>query len=99
MDVTVADVAEHHRFEARTADGTLAGLAAYQLNGGAITFTHTETEPAFEGQGVAAQLVRFALRDARRRGLQIVPVCPYVAAYLKRHPDVFDGIDPGDAAR
>lgn len=50
-------------------------------------FFHTEVDDAFEGQGVASQLVRFALDDAIERGFRIVPVCPYVKAWLKRHDD------------
>lgn len=50
-------------------------------------FFHTEVDDAFEGQGVASQLVRFALDDTIERGFRIVPVCPYVKAWLKRHDD------------
>lgn len=66
--------------------GTLA-LAEYVLKDGTITFTHTETPPALQGQGVASRLIRGALTDARKRGLTIRATCSFVADYLKRHPE------------
>ena len=51
---------------------------------------HTGVRPAFEGQGLAARLVRRALDDARADGVQVVPTCWYVAGYLDRHPDDAD---------
>ncbi|WP_144793030.1 GNAT family N-acetyltransferase [Kocuria palustris] len=50
-------------------------------------FFHTEVDDAFEGQGVASQLVRFALDDAIEHGFRIVPVCPYVKSWLQKHED------------
>ena len=50
-------------------------------------FTHTETQPGFEGRGLATELVRAALDDAKARGLEINPVCPFVRAYLDQHPE------------
>jgi hypothetical protein len=56
---------------------------------------HTEVEEAVEGTGVGSQLVREALDDFRARGLGVVPVCPFVSAYLRRHPEYADvvGVD------
>jgi predicted GNAT family acetyltransferase len=51
---------------------------------------HTEIEPSLEGQGVGSRLVAGALADIRSRGLELVPVCPFVLAYLKRHPEFDD---------
>lgn len=50
-------------------------------------FFHTEVDDAFEGQGVASQLVRFALDHAIEHGFRIVPVCPYVKSWLQKHDD------------
>lgn len=101
MDLTVVDAPEAGRFEGRLPDGTVAGLAAYELTSGAIVFTHTEVSPEYEGQGVASQVVAAALDSARRRGLRVVALCPYVRAYLRRHPEYGDLVGhpshPGDA--
>ena len=70
------------RFEL-DADGSTA-LAYYRLAGGVITFTHTETPPALRGRGVASRLVDEALASARSRGLEIVPLCSFVAARMAR---------------
>ena len=89
MDVTVVDVPEKKQFEGRLADGTLAGLAGYDLRDGAIVFTHTEVAAQFEGQGIAAQIVRAALATARERGLRVVALCPYVRAFLRKNADEY----------
>lgn len=54
-------------------------------------FFHMAVDEAFAGQGLGAQLVQHALADVRASGKRIVPVCPYVAKFLKRH-DEFAGI-------
>jgi uncharacterized protein len=72
-----------------TVDGHRA-LAAYQIEGDTIVFTHTLVPKAIEGRGVASKLIRGALDSARDRGLKVVPQCPFVAAYIKRHPDTQD---------
>ncbi len=72
-------------------DGELAVLAAYQDKGGQRTFTHTETQDGFAGKGLASQLVKAALDDAKSRALEVNPVCPFVRGWLDRHPGHFDG--------
>lgn len=62
------------------------GVAKYRRRGDAIAFLHTEVPPALEGRGIASRLVRAALDDARTRGLAVIPFCPYVAGYIRRHP-------------
>lgn len=76
------------RFELRTPEGT--ALAAYQLRGDVIAFTHTEVPDALEGQGVGTELVKGALADARRRGLVVLPMCSFVRHYVETHPEVRD---------
>ena len=73
------------RWEAHV-DQQLA-VAEYRLRGNAMFFIHTEVPPALEGQGIASQLVRTALEDARTRHLAVIPFCPFVAGYIQRHPD------------
>jgi len=64
--------------------------AAYQIEGDTIVFTHTIVPKAIEGRGVASKLIRAALDSARDRGLKVIAQCPFVAAYIKRHPDTQD---------
>lgn len=67
-------------------DGERA-VAAYQRENGVIVFTHTVVPPAIEGRGVGSRLVRGALDAARDQGLKVVPQCPFVRAYIERHPE------------
>lgn len=71
-------------------NGTPAGLIRYTVEGDTITMVHTEVDPQFEGQGVGADLVKHALDDVRARGERVVPLCPFVAAYIERHPGYAD---------
>jgi predicted GNAT family acetyltransferase len=65
-------------------------IAAYQLEGKTIVFTHTKVPAEIEGQGVGSKLIRAALDAARDQGLTVVPQCPFVAAYIDRHPEYRD---------
>ena len=89
----VRDNPEKHRFEIDLGDGSFA-VAEYTLPAGKIMFTHTEVPPAREGQGLGSLLIRTALASARARGLEVIPVCPFFAAYIKRHPEEQDLLDP-----
>lgn len=77
------------RFEVRVG-GALGGFAAYRTRPGRLVFTHTEIDPAFEGQGLGSQLVGGALADVRARGLKVTPLCPFVARYIEKHPEHAD---------
>jgi uncharacterized protein len=70
----------------------LAGFVEYQLDegDGSISLVHTETEPAFRHAHLATQLARFSLDDARERGLAVLPFCPYIGSWIKKHPDYTD---------
>ncbi|MBO9626806.1 MAG: N-acetyltransferase [Microbacterium sp.] len=83
-DTTVTRDDEASRYEIRV-DGALAGFAEFDLRPGAIRFTHTEIDPAFQGQGLAGILAKNALTDAAATGDAIVPLCPYIAKYLETH--------------
>jgi predicted GNAT family acetyltransferase len=85
-DITVADVPERHRYEARLG-GELAGLITYRPRTGGIEMVHTEVRRRFEGHGVGSVLVRQALDDVAARGLTVVPTCPFVAGYIAEHPE------------
>lgn len=90
MDSVIDNRAEQE-FEL-TVDGHRA-FAAYQLEEGEgkIVFTHTVVPKAIEGRGVASKLIKVALDSARDRGLRVVPLCPFVKAYIERHPE-YQGI-------
>lgn len=92
-DVEVRDVPEADRFEARV-DDALATLD-YVQEGDTLRLVHTEVPEALAGRGVGSRLVRGALDAARERGLRIAPECGFVAAYLRRHPEVQDLVAPG----
>lgn len=84
-----------HRFTLATEDGdaVLAYEPAGDVDGRArVVFTHTVVPEAAGGQGVGSRLVRAALAQARESGWVVVPQCPFVAAYLDRHPDEGAGL-------
>jgi uncharacterized protein len=85
MEITVADVPDRERFEARTESGELAGFVTYQLTGNIIAYTHTETLPEFGGKGVGSTLARSVMDDARARGRTVVPICPFLKQWLDKH--------------
>jgi len=85
----ILDVAEWSRYEIHV-DGKLAGFANYRAEPGVLTFTHTEIDTAYEGLGLGGALARFALDDARRRGLAVHPDCPFIRGWIARHPDYVD---------
>ncbi len=76
------------RFEIRTDEGL--AVLEYALADGRLQLIHTEVPEALEGRGYGGTLARFALEYARSRHLSVVPLCPFVRAYLKRHPEYAD---------
>lgn len=89
MSLVISDAPAHRRYEAHL-DGDLAGILEYVIKGGRIALVHTEVDSAHEGRGIGAGLARFALDDARRRGLRVIASCPYVRRYLTKHPEDHD---------
>lgn len=99
MSTAVRDNPAESRYEIHD-DGRLAGFSAYRLTGHRIAFTHTETLPEFRSRGLAGQLVAGELDDARRRGLAVLPFCPYVRKVIARHADAYlDLVPERDRAR
>ena len=93
-ETTVTDNPDLSRFEAYV-DGALAGFAAYRFSGGHIVFTHTEVDDAYEGHGVGGTLARGALDQVRAAGEHdVVAMCPFIAAWIERHPDYQDLVAP-----
>lgn len=90
-EVVVRDNPDEHRFEAYV-DGALAGFTAYELgDDGVMLVLHAEVDDAFDGQGVGSSMVRQVLDDLRaREGLRVTVLCPFVNAWLRRHPEYRD---------
>ncbi|MFB7391107.1 GNAT family N-acetyltransferase [Streptomyces sp. NPDC056191] len=89
----VRRVDPRHRYEILVGDQR-AGLTAYRDRDDRRVFFHTEIDDAYAGQGLASILVEQALTDVRASGKRIVPVCPYVAKFLKKHEEFADITDP-----
>jgi predicted GNAT family acetyltransferase len=89
----VRDNAQRARYEALV-DGDVAGFAAYRDTADARVFTHTQVADDYEGQGVGSRLARAALDDVRENGGKVVARCPFITAWLQRHPDYQDLIRP-----
>lgn len=90
-DLEIRHNEAEQRFETRV--GEELALIEYQQSGHSITFTHTEVPEEFEGRGVGGQLARAALDYARQQQLKVVPLCSFVAAYIKRHAEYQDLVE------
>ena len=91
----VSDARERRRFEIHVGDD-LAGFAEYGIQGDRYAFTHTEIDSRFSGGGLASILVRDTLDEMRRRGIAVLPYCPFVHRFISRHPEYLDLV-PADA--
>jgi uncharacterized protein len=88
---TVRDNPRELRYELIDDDGgSVVGEIRYRSEPGAVALVHTEVDPALEGAGLGSALVEGAVHDLRERGLGLIPVCPYVRAWLRRHPEHAD---------
>ncbi|AIJ26042.1 GNAT family N-acetyltransferase [Amycolatopsis methanolica] len=77
---------EKSRYEIFVED-KLGGFAEYRERGDNVIFTHTEIDDAFAGRGLGSKLAKGAIADVVERGKTIVPLCPFIAAYLRKHPE------------
>lgn len=84
----VRDNPERQRFE-MPVEGGLA-FANYRRTGDVLLITHTEVPQPLEGRGLGSALVRGLFDLARAQGLKVRPLCPFVVAYMNRHPEVAD---------
>ena len=82
-----------NRYELRV-DGSVAGLAAFVDREGQRIFHHTEIGQSHRGEGLSTVLIERALADATAAGMRVVPVCPAVKAYLDKHDQFADAVDP-----
>jgi len=83
---TIAHAPERSRYELEL-DGRIVGVADYTEDGNVRSFTHTGVEPDHRGEGLAAELVEFALREAREAEVEVLPLCWYVRDHIARHPE------------
>jgi predicted GNAT family acetyltransferase len=93
-ELELADAPARSRYEARL-EGELVAFLDYRRRVGRLTLIHTEVLPAREGGGIGSRLVRHVLDDARARGERLVVACPFVRAYLARHPADLDLVISG----
>lgn len=91
ISLVLNTVGNQKRFELRFPQGT-AYVEYLQNQQGVIYLTHTEVPEAFEGKGVGSVLVKKVLDHIRSLQVKMAPLCPFVAAYLKRHPEQAEGM-------
>ena len=96
-DLTVTNNEAEQRYEVEV-DGSLA-VVQYERRGNEIILLHTEVPEALEGRGVGSALARSALEDARAHDLTVVPICPFVSAYIRKHPGYLALVAPHHRAR
>jgi predicted GNAT family acetyltransferase len=87
-----------HNAASQRFETSIEGQTAYSKYlrvGSRIVIEHTEVPVNLEGQGVASRIVRAALEFARREQLTVVPLCPFTAAFVRRHPEFQDLVEEG----
>jgi predicted GNAT family acetyltransferase len=84
----IRDNARAHRFE-MDLDGAVA-YSNYRRSGDVLTILHTEVPEALNGRGIGSALARGILELARAQGLKVVALCPFVAGYIRKHPEYAD---------
>ena len=95
-EVAVHDDPPHARYVIDVG-GRAAGFASYQVLDGRTFFVHTEIEPGHEGAGLGSILARAALDDVASRNGKVVPICPFIASWIDKHPDYQALVDRDDA--
>jgi predicted GNAT family acetyltransferase len=90
--IEIVALPERRRFEIRV-DGATAGHSEYVRKGGRVIFTHTRIDEAYGGRGLGSKLVGGALDAVRAAGDPVVPLCPFVAEYIERHPEYDELVD------
>lgn len=84
-DYKLIDNKENNRYEFQI-DGKIAEIDYIKSNG-EIYFVHTEVPASLSGRGVGSQLAEKALKDVDRQELRLVPLCPFIAGYIQKHPE------------
>lgn len=91
-DYTIVHLDDEHRYELRDGDAT-AGVSTYRRENGVTTFTHTIVDPDYGGQGLGGRIAKHVLDEAVERGDRIVPVCTFIQAYVRKHPEYEEHVD------
>jgi predicted GNAT family acetyltransferase len=89
----VVDNPDQSRFELRV-DGELVGWSEYRPAGDSVIVAHTEIDEGHEGRGLGSVLVRGTLEHIRASAKTVIPMCAFTAAYIRRHPEYVDLVDP-----
>ncbi|MCW2134046.1 GNAT family N-acetyltransferase [Arthrobacter sp. VKM Ac-2550] len=94
-EITLVHAPERHRYELHDGDATIGFTIYRRLQPGQdqVVFVHTEVDDAYAGQGLASKLARFALDDVKASGRRILPLCPYIAAFVRKHHEYDDVLD------
>lgn len=88
MSLELQNHPDKHRYEA-SEGGKLVGYAEYNLMSDSIMFTHTEVLEGNEGKGVGSFIAKGVLADAKMRGLMVIPVCQFIAGYIRKHREEY----------
>jgi hypothetical protein len=97
--ITVVRRPDERRYELLLDDEPAGELLYRDRGGNVVAFLHTEVDPTVQRRGLGSALVARALDDARERGLRVVPLCPFVDAYVHRHPEYADLVVDDPARR
>ncbi len=90
LKITRIDHSDHGEYRAHPADSDHIGRLTWVQHDGVRVAEHTIVPPAIGGRGIAGELVKALIADAREQGFLIDPVCSYVAAQFAKHPDWAD---------
>lgn len=85
MELVIQHNTDKRRFEV-SINGELA-FVEYNLFNNGINYTHTEVPPSLEGKGIGSALAKHVLDYARENSLRVMPLCPFIKAYIDRHPE------------
>lgn len=96
-NATVTNNEPAERFE-MLVDG-LRALLTYRRFPDRIVFLHAEVPPSLEGRGLAGKLTRFALDFARANHLRVIPRCPYVSNFIRKHAEYQDLVSSEDVQK
>ena len=98
MATNISKAGDRDRYELRL-DDQVIGEVDYMRDGDRLTITHTGVRPSHRGQGLAGELVEFALRDIRDSGLKVLPYCSYVSDFIARRPEYVELVPPEQRSR
>lgn len=88
MELAIHHNEKQHRFEVTVND--ITAFVEYNLFKNGINYTHTEVPSGLEGKGVGSALAKFVLDYAQQNNLRVMPLCPFIKAYIDRHPEYQD---------